>query len=84
MFGNIEKKSGVKMTEVFKLAQSLQGADFKDEKTVRKVVKRVCGMANRSISKEKEDMIVRAILQGKVPKDLQSLEKMVGKKRKNR
>ncbi|RDY66537.1 stage VI sporulation protein F [Halobacillus trueperi] len=82
MFEKIEKKTGVKMTEVFKLAQSLQGANFKDEKTVRNVVKKVSSMANKSVSKEKEDMIVKAILGGKVPKDLASMEKMLSKKKR--
>ncbi|WP_226579788.1 stage VI sporulation protein F [Halobacillus litoralis] len=81
MFDKFEKKTGVKMDEVFKLAQSLQGADFKDEKTIRKVIKKVSALANRPVSKQKEDMIVKAILDGNVPKDLSSIEKMMKKKK---
>ncbi|WP_089751447.1 stage VI sporulation protein F [Halobacillus alkaliphilus] len=81
LFDKFEKKTGVKMDEVFKLARSLQGANFKDEKTVRNVVNKVSALANRRVSKQKEDMIVKAILDGKVPKDLSSIEKMMKKKK---
>ncbi|MCA0983171.1 stage VI sporulation protein F [Halobacillus yeomjeoni] len=81
MFGNLEKKTGVKMEEVMKLAQSLNGANFKDEKTVRNVIKKVSKLANKPVSKEKEEMLVKAIITGKVPKDLADLEKMTKKKK---
>lgn len=81
LFDKFEKKTGVKMDEVFKLAQSLQGANFKDEKTIRNVIKKVSSLANRPVSKEKENMIVKAILDGKVPKDMASMEKMMKKKK---
>ncbi|WP_028782426.1 stage VI sporulation protein F [Thalassobacillus devorans] len=81
MFNNFEKKTGVKMDEVMKLAQSLQGANFKDEKTIRNVINKVSRLANKPVSKSKEDMIVKAILNDKVPKDLSSIEKMIKKKR---
>ncbi|SDZ85943.1 Stage VI sporulation protein F [Thalassobacillus cyri] len=81
MFDNFEKKTGVKMDEVMKLAQSLQGTNFKDEKTIRNVINKVSKLANKPVSKSKEDMIVNAILNDKVPKDLSSIEKMIKKKR---
>lgn len=82
MFGNIEKKTGVKMEEVLKLAKSLRHADFQDEKTVREVIKKVSALANKPVSKQKEDMLVKTIINGKVPKDFSSLEKMLKKKKK--
>ncbi|MFG6115834.1 stage VI sporulation protein F [Halobacillus sp. MO56] len=81
MFNNFEKKTGVKMDEVMKLAQSLQGANFKDETTIRNVINKVSKLANKPVSKSKEDMIVKAILNDKVPKDFSSIEKMIKKKR---
>jgi len=39
-FKSIEKKTGVNMKDVLDLANSLQNANFKDEKTVRSVIKR--------------------------------------------
>ncbi|WP_070121798.1 stage VI sporulation protein F [Bacillus marinisedimentorum] len=79
VFNNIEKKSGVNMSEIMKLADSLKNADFSDEKTVRKIVRRVGKIANRNVSKEQEDKLVKAITSGKVPKDINSLAKMMKK-----
>ncbi|OZM58667.1 sporulation protein [Lottiidibacillus patelloidae] len=79
-FNNIEKKTGVNMGEVLKLAQSLQSANFKDEKTVRDVIQKVSKIANKPVSKEKEEQIVQAILKNNMPLDLASLTKMFDKK----
>ncbi|MDI6549995.1 stage VI sporulation protein F, partial [Bacillus subtilis] len=40
-FKSVENKTGVNMNDVFKLAGSLQNANFKDENTVRGVIKKV-------------------------------------------
>ena len=40
-FKNLEKKTSVNMQDIFELANSLQNANFKDEKTVRSVIRRV-------------------------------------------
>jgi hypothetical protein len=79
-FGKIEKKTGVKMIEILKLANSLKHANFKDEQTVRNVINQVSKLANRSVSKEKEDQIVKAILTNNMPTDFASLMKMINKK----
>lgn len=79
MFGNLEKKTGVKMEDVMKLAQSLQSADFQDEKTVRKVIHKVSKLAGKPVSKKKEDMLVQAIINGNVPSDMSAIEKMLKK-----
>ena len=54
-FKNIEKKTGVNMKDIFDLANSLQNANFKDEKTVRNVIRRVSQIANKPVNKEMED-----------------------------
>lgn len=80
MFGNLEKKTGVKMDDLMKLAQSVQSTDFKDEKQVRDIISKVSALANKPVSKQKEDMIVKSIVSGKVPKNLNEIEKMMKKK----
>lgn len=77
MFGNIEKKTGVNMSDVMRLANSLSNANFKDEKTVRRVIAQVAQLAGKRVPKEKEDMIVKSILNNNVPMDLNSLTKMM-------
>ena len=51
-FKSIEKKTGVNMKDVLDLANSLQNANFKDEKTVRSVIQRVSKIANKPVSKK--------------------------------
>jgi hypothetical protein len=61
-FKNIEKKTGVNMKDIFDLANSLQNANFKDEKTVRNVIRRVSQIANKPVNKDMEDQIVKSIV----------------------
>ncbi|MDQ0162491.1 stage VI sporulation protein F [Bacillus alveayuensis] len=81
-FKNIENKTGVNMKEVFELANSLQNANFKDEETVRGVIKRVAQLANRKVPKELEDKIVQSIVNGKEQLDFNTIANMMNKKNK--
>ncbi|MFD2704428.1 stage VI sporulation protein F [Salibacterium lacus] len=75
MFDNIEKNTNVKQEDIMKLVQSLQGADFQDEKTVRKVIRDVGALAGKSVSARKEDELVKAVMNNDIPLDLASLSK---------
>lgn len=79
-FDNIEKKTNVKKEDIFKLANSVSNANFKDERTVRKLIADVARLANVPVSKEKEDKIVDAIVNNNMPADLSQLAKMLNKK----
>ncbi|MBL6009028.1 sporulation protein [Bacillus halotolerans] len=79
-FKNIEKKTGVNMQDVMNLAGSLQNANFKDENTVRSVIKRVAQLANRRVPKELEDKIVQSITSGKEKLDFGTISKMLDSK----
>ncbi|ADM37249.1 sporulation-specific transcription regulator SopVIF [Bacillus spizizenii ATCC 6633 = JCM 2499] len=79
-FKNIEKKTGVNMQDVMNLAGSLQNANFKDENTVRSVIKRVAQLANRRVPKELEDKIVESITSGKEKLDFSTISKMMDNK----
>ncbi len=83
-FKNIEKKTGVSMNEVMQLANSLQNANFKDENTVRSVIKRVAKLANKRVPKEMEDKIVESIVSGKEKMDFNTIAKMMNSKKKHR
>ncbi|MFB5661658.1 stage VI sporulation protein F [Alteribacillus sp. HJP-4] len=75
VFDHISKKTNVKQDDLFQLVQSLQGADFKDEKTVRNVIREVARMAGKRVPKEKEDELVQAITNQNIPMDFASLNK---------
>lgn len=79
-FDNVEKKTGVKMNDVFKLADSLQTANFQDEQTVRKVIAQVAQMAGKKVPKEREDKIVEAITKNNTPLDISTISNMINKK----
>jgi uncharacterized protein YpuA (DUF1002 family) len=79
-FNDIEKKTGVSMNDVMNLANSLQSANLKDEKTVRQVISQVSQLAGKNISKEKEDQIVKSIVNNDVPMDFSQIAKMINKK----
>ncbi|MHC0036670.1 sporulation-specific transcription regulator SpoVIF [Pseudoneobacillus sp. C159] len=79
-FKNIEKKTGVNMKDIFDLANSLQNANFKDENTVRNVIKRVSQIANKPVSKEMEEKIVQSIIKDGKQLDFNSISKMINKK----
>jgi hypothetical protein len=79
-FKNVEKKTGVNMKDVLELANSLQHANFKDEKTVRSVIKRVAQLANRKVPKELEDKIVQTIIKDGKSLDFGTIANMINKK----
>lgn len=72
-FDKVEKKTKVSKDTIISLAQKLQNGNMKDENTLREVISTLSKMTGKSVSKEKEDKIVDAIVKDKVPK---SVEKM--------
>ncbi|WP_042349458.1 stage VI sporulation protein F [Bacillus massiliigorillae] len=79
-FKNMEKKTGVNMKDVMDLANSLQGANFKDENTVRGVIQRVSQMAGKPVNQELEDKIVQSIVNDGKQLDFGTISKMINKK----
>lgn len=79
-FKNVEKKTGVDMNEVLRLANSLQGANFKDEKTVRRIVRQVAKIANKPVPKELEDKMVKTITKDGSKLDMGTISKMLNNK----
>lgn len=79
-FKNVEKKTGVNMKDIFELANSLQHANFKDEHTVRNVIRRVAQIANKPVSKEMEEQIVQSIVKDGKQIDLNTISRMMNKK----
>ena len=55
------------------LAAKLQQSNLKDEATLREVIKELGKMTGKDVSKEKEDKIVNAVVNDKVPKDVSGM-----------
>lgn len=77
LFNQIERRTNVNINDIIRLSQRLNAASFKDEKTVRRVIAQVAQLANVRLSKQKEDQLVRAILNNQFPKDINDLAKML-------
>ncbi|WP_418909815.1 stage VI sporulation protein F [Bacillus pinisoli] len=79
LFDNIEKKTNIKKEDIFGLADSVKGANFQDEQTVRQLIKQVSALAGKPVTKEKEDKIVEAIINNNMPMDINTIGKMFKK-----
>jgi len=69
-FKKIEKKTNVDKNTILSLASKLQGSNMKDEKVLKEVISDISKMTGREVSKEKEQKIIDAIMNDKVPKNL--------------
>ncbi|SDC12499.1 stage VI sporulation protein F [Shouchella lonarensis] len=80
-FDEVQKETKVNPQELLQLASTVSKANLKDEGTIRKLIHRVASLANKPVSREKEDKIVEAILNNDMPADLSSLGKMFNSKK---
>ena len=72
-FNRVCEKTSVDKDTILKLAKKLQDNDLKDEKTLREVISELSSLTGREVSKEKEDKIIKAVMEDKVPKDLEKM-----------
>lgn len=72
-FNKIEKKTNVGKDTILNLATKLQNGNMKDENTLRDIIKELGNMTGKEVSKEKEDKIVSAVINDKVPSNLDKL-----------
>lgn len=72
-FNKIEKKTSVNKDTIMSLASKLQNANMKDEKVLSDLVDEIGLLANKEVSKEKKDKIINAIVNDKVPRDLDKM-----------
>lgn len=76
-FKKIESKTGVPMEEVFALANAIQYADFKDERQVRKIIQNVGRLANKNVSPQMEEELVRSIVNNGKSFNISDIENML-------
>lgn len=72
-FDKIEKKTNVGKQTILDLAAKLQQGDLKNETTLREVIQELGQMTGKSVSKDKEDKIIEAVVNDKVPKDIDKM-----------
>lgn len=72
-FNKVEKKTKVGKDTILNLASKLQQSDLKNEATLREIIHELGTMTGKEVSKEKEDKIVSAVVNDKVPKNLDKM-----------
>jgi len=72
-FSRIEKRTNVDKNTILDLAKKLQQNDMKNENTLREVIQELGKMTGKEVSKEKEDKIISAVINDKVPKNIDKL-----------
>ena len=73
LFNRIEKKTKVNKNAILELAKKLQQNNLKNENTIREVIHELSSMTGKDVSKEKEDKIVNAVINDKVPNNLDKM-----------
>ena len=69
-FDKIKKKTNVDKETILSLASKLQQGNMKDETTLKEVINDLAKMTGREVSKEKEQKIIDAVINDKVPQNL--------------
>lgn len=72
-FNKVEKKTSVSKDTILSLAKKLQETDLKNEGSLREVIQTLSKMTGRNVSKEQEDKIVSAVVNDKVPKNIDQM-----------
>lgn len=69
-FKKVEKKTNVNKDTIIELASKLQNGNMKDEKTLKEVIGTLSEMTGRPVSKEQEEKIINAVVNDKVPNNI--------------
>lgn len=72
-FDRVEKKTNVNKETILNLAKKLQETDLKNEGSLREVIQTLSKVTGRNINKEQEDKIISAVVNDKVPKDIEKM-----------
>ncbi|MDF2946996.1 MAG: stage sporulation family protein [Bacillales bacterium] len=79
-FDKIEKNTNLNKESIFNIANSVKNANFKDDKVVRQLIRQLSTMTGKSVTKEKEDKIVQAVINNNMPIDFSTISKMFNNK----
>ncbi len=63
----------INKTDIFKLVDDVRKMDLNDEDSLRNIIRRASNIANKDISKDKEDDLVNRIKQDGLPSNIMDL-----------
>ena len=72
-FDRVEKKTNVDKNMILDLAKKLQQNDLKDEGTLREIIQTLSKATGKDVSKEQEEKIISAVVNDKVPKNIDKM-----------
>lgn len=72
-FKKVEKKTKVDKDTILSLANKLQQGNMKDEGTLREVIHSLSKMTGKTVSKDREDKIIKTIINDEVPKNVEKM-----------
>jgi hypothetical protein len=58
---------------ILKLAEKLQKNDLKNENTLREVIRELSNVTGKEVSEEKENKIIKAVINDEVPKNIDKM-----------
>lgn len=70
IFQKVENKTKVNKSTILDLASKLQNGNMKDKNTLLEVINELSAITGRSVSNEKKEKIINAIVNDKVPSDI--------------
>ena len=69
LFSKVERKTKVNKSTILDLANKLQG-NMKDKGTLLEVIDELSSLTGKKVSEEKKEKIINAIVNDKVPKNI--------------
>ena len=73
LFKRIEDKTNINKETILSLAEKINKNNLKDEKTIREVIQEISNITGKKVSKEKEEKIISAIMNDKIPKNIDKI-----------
>ena len=70
LFKRVEKKTNVNKDTILNLANKLQNGNMKNKATLLEVIDELSNITGKSVSDEKKEKIVNAIINDKVPNNI--------------
>ena len=71
LFKRVENKTNINKNTILDLAAKLQNGNMKDKKTLLEVIDELSNLTGRTVSKEKKEKIINAIVNDKVPNNIE-------------
>lgn len=72
-YKKVEQKTNVNKDTILSLAKKLQGDNLKNENVLRDLIQEIGSITGKNVPKSQEDKIVNAIVNDKVPKNIDKM-----------